>query len=139
QKWLWSNRQEQQGHRVCCLISAEGQLDVQLLSDAVQAVVQQHEILRTTYHHMPGMKIPVQCIAETVTYVQQSIDLRECGPREQEEDVDRLFQQEIGAASPHEQEAPLHLKIIVCSASRHFLLMSLPALSADSKTFTNLV
>ena len=64
QKHLWLLQQVAphlpQKTRCVCVI--DGSLDVALLKRALQQVVAQHEILRTSFLCLPEMKIPVQVI-----------------------------------------------------------------------------
>ncbi len=41
----------------------DGSLQEETLIQALAAVINQHEILRTTFHHRPGFPIPIQIIA----------------------------------------------------------------------------
>jgi len=60
QKHLWPLRQSDHGPSYCtrCVVRIEGELDVEILQQAIRHVIGQHEILRTTFtatrHDDPG-------------------------------------------------------------------------------------
>ncbi len=47
-----------------CVIKLTGKLDNAALRTAIAAVLEQHEILRTSFQRQPGMRMPVQVIGE---------------------------------------------------------------------------
>src|SRR5688572_12262978 len=63
QRSLWLD-QQRQGHEYHALgaVLIEGDLQSELLKSAVQAVVDRHEILRTTFQQHPGMPFPFQVV-----------------------------------------------------------------------------
>ena len=63
QKHLWLQQPDSPAYRAQCAILLEGDLKTEALKEAVQKVVDRHEILRTTCHRLPGMKIPFQVVA----------------------------------------------------------------------------
>src|SRR4051812_46500845 len=46
-----------------CAVVVKGNLDLAALRAALAAVVDRHEILRTTYAEIPGLSLPLQVIA----------------------------------------------------------------------------
>ena len=70
QKRVWLLHAEQLLPSIIgCVIEISGKLDQVRLCQALEQVVKQHEILRTTFQLLPGMTIPVQVIAESGTGV----------------------------------------------------------------------
>ena len=68
QKHLWLLQQQcgqSTPYLTSCVVKIEGELNTQLLKEALDHTFAQHEILRTTFQLLPGMTIPVQVIAET--------------------------------------------------------------------------
>ena len=70
QKHLWPLRQSDHGPSYCtrCVVRIEGELDVEILQQAIRHVIGQHEILRTTFRLLPGMTIPVQVISDRADF-----------------------------------------------------------------------
>src|SRR5689334_24509811 len=64
QEHVWALQQEAAGVRyeTECELVLEGEVEAGRLQRAIQEVVQEHEILRTTYRRLPELKIPVQVI-----------------------------------------------------------------------------
>src|SRR5688572_10057477 len=106
---------------------------------ALQNIIARHEILRTTFHHLPGLNTPIQVILDNNSSLLEHYDLTGKLPQEQIATVEELFNkaQQIPIAS--EQEIPLHLSLIALSSQKHILLISLPTLCADRITFRNLM
>jgi amino acid adenylation domain-containing protein/non-ribosomal peptide synthase protein (TIGR01720 family) len=59
QRQIWSRQPAAQ-----CVISLTGELHDDVLRRAIASVVEQHEILRTSFQRQPGMRTPVQVIGE---------------------------------------------------------------------------
>ena len=64
QKRLWSRQQRdgEQSYGASCKFLIKGPLNRQQLAESLQTVVERHEILRTAFHYLPGMTIPVQVV-----------------------------------------------------------------------------
>ncbi len=120
QKCLWSLQQIAGGdrYRAFCAIVVDGPLQHEALERAISSVVQRHEILRTTFHRAPGIKTPFQVVSPTPQFSLQDAD-------EPEQPFD-FFQGPL-----------LRLTLIKETDTRHSLLISLPALCADSATLAN--
>lgn len=84
QERLWSLLADGSSYRAQCALLIEGNLDSNLLKAACQQLVDRHEILRTTFHRLPGMKLPVQVIAERGDLAWQEVDLTGRSPEEQD-------------------------------------------------------
>ena len=50
-----------------CAVSLDGPLDQDVLRQALRMAISRHEILRTSFRSLAGMKFPVQVIAEDVS------------------------------------------------------------------------
>jgi amino acid adenylation domain-containing protein len=64
QKHLWTLQQKGLSHQAQCAILLEGALDVARLEDSVRSVIDQYEILRTSFELLPQLTTPVQVIAQ---------------------------------------------------------------------------
>ena len=138
QKSLWSLQQDgSHVYRAFTAISIEGPLQEHMLERAIRVVVQRHEILRTTFYRAPGIKTPFQVVSPAPLFSWESADLANFEPTQQK--------QKITECILHEQEKPfdffqgplLRVTLIKQSDARHLLLVSLPALCADSATLAN--
>ena len=120
--------------RAKCAVWVEGELKPEMLRLAARRVAERHEILRTSFVYLPGMALPLQVInAEGVPSweVLQSVGR---SPREQKEEVERLYREEAAVPTNLAQPSPLRLTLLALSAHHHLLLMSLPVLCADART-----
>ena len=64
QTLLWMLQRNGQVPPAQCAIMLEGSLKRDLLKTALGRVAERHEILRTTFHRLPGMTMPVQVISD---------------------------------------------------------------------------
>ncbi|BAZ11500.1 amino acid adenylation domain-containing protein [Calothrix sp. NIES-4071] len=135
QQRLWSLQQN--GYIYCSQLAIliTGSLNEKLLKSALQKVINRHEIFRTTFHHRPGIKIPIQVIADTSIPTWRSINLSE---QKQELKLDKLFQEEKSSISSLGNN-PLRLCLITLLDNQRILLITLPSLCADSWTLKNLL
>jgi amino acid adenylation domain-containing protein len=138
QQRLWA---AQQSARVAlparCALRCSGPLQAELLQRAAQRVIERHEALRTTFCSLSETESPIQVIGESSRPSWSEIDLTELQPQEQQKRLDALFE-EAAPVSYDESATPFQLTLLKLSASEHVLLLSLPALSADTATLNNL-
>ncbi|MBD2040239.1 non-ribosomal peptide synthetase [Microcoleus sp. FACHB-672] len=141
QKYLWCLQAFEQGYpyRVQCAVRIEGNLNKDILTIAIQNVVCRHEILRTTFHCLPGMTTPLQVIAETCQISLSEHDLRDLHPEQQEIQSEALFQTMLRQPFNFEKGSIFEFSLIKLSSHKHKLLLSLPAMNADGTTLKNLV
>ncbi|HEX6290123.1 MAG TPA: amino acid adenylation domain-containing protein [Herpetosiphonaceae bacterium] len=140
QKRLWQLQADgSAAYRAQGMVVIEGPLQPATLAEAIRQVADRHEILRTTFHLLPSTALPVQVIAEHAAPVYHTYDLTDHSPAEQESRLAALLDQ-LGAEHSDLQNGP-----VLCSAlatlapTKHALLLSLPALCADTTTIGNLI
>jgi len=137
QRRLWSLQKESQIYQSYCAILLEGDLDKSILKEALQQVINRHEILRTTFHSKRGIKIPVQVISECV-----SLSIPEYYLDEKEildQYLKKLFESASQRTFDWEQESLLYTSLVILSPQKSILFLSLPALCADRQSLNNLV
>ncbi|MEG4530221.1 amino acid adenylation domain-containing protein [Microcoleus sp. D2_18a_D3] len=139
QKYLWLLQQDSPAYRVQSAILIEGILQTERLKQALEKVSDRHEIIRTSFQRKAGLKIPIQVISEHSSVSWKWVNLSEVNPQEQEAKLEDIFQQEKSALFNFDRNPLWHLSLITLSSERHILLVSLPALCADSRTLKNLV
>src|SRR5205085_8337490 len=89
--WLLQERDaETNAYRAQCVVMLQGDLQPQLLEEAVSTVVQQHEILRTSFRSQPGMFLPLQVITDDVPTLHR-IDLTGLPREEQQARIEQLY------------------------------------------------
>src|SRR5205085_2641021 len=65
--WTLQQKRMQMPERARCLITIEGELNVQVLHRAVDMVAQRHDVLRLMFQRLPGMTIPLQQLVNVAT------------------------------------------------------------------------
>jgi amino acid adenylation domain-containing protein len=140
QKHLWSLQKSdcKSPYRAQCAVLISGNLDRAVLKEALRQVVNRHEILRSSFHRQPGLKVPLQVIAEAAEPAWQHADLSELGPDAQNAELEALFEEERSRPFSFDQTTLLRLSLIVLSSDSHILLINLPSLCGDSSTLKNL-
>ncbi|MCU1267653.1 MAG: Non-ribosomal peptide synthase:Amino acid adenylation [Acidobacteria bacterium] len=137
---LWRLQQSApaQSFRVRSLIEIEGELDPGILQTALESVVNQHEILRTSFQLLSGMTIPVQVIADTVAVKIQNYDLTQLNETTQQEKISDLFSEAGSCVVDYTQPSLLRIELLKLSAKKHLLLVSAPTLCADGPSLQRL-
>jgi amino acid adenylation domain-containing protein len=139
QQRLWLIQQDSQAYRAQCALLLEGYLKIEVLKEALHKIVRRHEILRTTFQSLPGMKVPVQVVADDSVLLLHHINLSDLGTQEQEAKIEELFQETRRQPFNFEQGPLLRFSLLTLSTNKHVLLVSLPSLCADAWTLKNLV
>ena len=137
QKRLWLLHQAGPVYRADCLIEISGGLDAGRLQKALDRVVARHEILRTTFERPPGLRVPVQVIHDEGTALWREVSL--AGTADPPAEVERLRELEGQRYFDLEGGPLVRALLIGLTATRHQLLLSLPALCVDAWSFRNLV
>jgi amino acid adenylation domain-containing protein len=139
QRRLWLLQDGNTAFRAQCALLVSGNLHLANLKSAVENLVDRHEILRTTFHSLPGMKFPVQVVGENRSYSWRSIDLSHLNEQDFEAEVEALWKHEKGCPFALDQGPLLHLTLVNRSAREHLLLINLPSICGDSWTLNNFV
>ncbi|MET0649247.1 MAG: amino acid adenylation domain-containing protein [Pyrinomonadaceae bacterium] len=134
QRRLWSlmSRGSGAAYRVQCAVLVEGSLDVAALRAALEGVAARHEILRTSFHLLPGLKVPVQVIDEGGVEWGLEVELSDAPAHEQQSAVEKMFETMKGA-SPAPDAGPLvRASLLRLGPEKKVLLLDVPALCADA-------
>ncbi|HEY9693234.1 MAG TPA: amino acid adenylation domain-containing protein [Oculatellaceae cyanobacterium] len=141
QKYLWTLQQIDSPlpYRVQCAVLIEGNLEQGILNNALQNVVNRHEILRTTFQCLPGMTIPLQVINDSSDIDIYNYDLTGISQEEQENKTEFLLHEISQQSLTSEITTVLSVSLVTWSLNKHILLLSLSAMNADSSTLLNLI
>src|SRR5262245_8223762 len=80
QERLWllqDHNSQQQSYRAQISLLLEGRMDHEKLRQAIETVARRHEILRTTFHTLDDVSVPVQVISDAVSPALLEHDLTE--------------------------------------------------------------
>ena len=124
----------------CCQLTIEidGQLNVETLKAALQKIVARHEILRTTFHLQPGLRIPFQVVADECAPAWHELDLRDMPAAQQDAQLEALRLQEQARPFDFERGPLLRVSLLRLSDAQHYLLLTLSALIADARALANI-
>ncbi|MEO0538403.1 MAG: amino acid adenylation domain-containing protein [Cyanobacteria bacterium P01_A01_bin.123] len=135
QKQLWSLQQGGKAYCCQCVLRITGDLQVETLKSAIQQIVDRHEILRTSFHRQPGMRVPIQVINGDSTFWYQEVSQND----PEYESIEALCQEERRFVFDFEQGPLLRMSLLQESVDQWFLLITLPSLCADSRSLENLL
>jgi amino acid adenylation domain-containing protein/non-ribosomal peptide synthase protein (TIGR01720 family) len=98
----------------------------------VRKVIGRHEILRTSFRCRPDMVLPLQVIAQDEPLDWDVVDISDVDARIQHEQLSALRQAALPRRRSISDAPALHARLAVLGRMRHVLLMTLPALCADT-------
>src|SRR4051794_40761592 len=141
QKYLWSLHQagDFRTYQVVSTVSIDGELRHEIVQRALTAIVDRHEILRTTFQRSPGIKTPFQVISEAPYFSWQLTDLSNLPSERLPIELENAFAAERDKPFDLERGPVLRSSLYRLSKEHHILLISLPALCSDSATVLNLM
>ncbi|WP_292766899.1 non-ribosomal peptide synthetase, partial [Nostoc sp. NOS(2021)] len=137
QKRLWLLQKDSQAYQAHCAIILEGNLKKEVLKEALNQIVNRHEILRTTFHCINGVKTPIQVINEYTFISLNEAYLEDKDAIEFE--IEKLFQSASQQSLDLDKGSLLLATLVTLTPQKHLLIVSLPALCADAPTLNNLV
>jgi amino acid adenylation domain-containing protein/non-ribosomal peptide synthase protein (TIGR01720 family) len=138
-QWVLQQHSERSPYRVQAQVLIEGNVDTDALLKAFFAVVNRHEILNTTFQHLPGMILPIQVINKPQAPSTQIYDLSHLNSSAQETEINALFQQALELPFDLQQSSPIHLFLIKLQTARQILILGLPAMCSDRPSLNRLV
>ncbi|MEL6229078.1 MAG: amino acid adenylation domain-containing protein [Cyanobacteria bacterium J06627_3] len=115
-----------------CRITLQGSIDLPLLQIALQAVVDHHEIFRTSFQETQGILLPLQVIQDRGTIIWQVVDITTDTAAEQAIKNHQATHRQLAKRA---DQACVQTTIFQISEQRHTLLLTLPALYADQQTY----
>ncbi|HKG12066.1 MAG TPA: amino acid adenylation domain-containing protein, partial [Pyrinomonadaceae bacterium] len=136
QKRLLSLGFDGASNRARCAILLEGAADEAALREALSKVVGRHEILRTEFRHVPGIKLPLQFVEDAAAVAWHDLELAGADPREEEAEIERVFR--LVGERQHEGEGEVSATLLKLSEDRRVLYVSASPLCADAATLMNL-
>jgi amino acid adenylation domain-containing protein/FkbM family methyltransferase len=137
--WLLQERSHGLNFRVQAEVRIDGELDRDLLHGALQAVVQRHEILRTSFQRVPGIKTSLQMVQDHLAARISGYDLTGFDPPAQRAELEELSRRLSGQGFDPAAGPVLKACLAVLSRREHALLLSLPALCSDRDSLINII
>jgi amino acid adenylation domain-containing protein len=131
QRRIWLLQEGAATYRSQIAIEIEGNLDVSLLRRSVADSIARHEVLRTRFQLLPGMKIPLQVVGEDCVYLWSEIDLRELSLKNEDKLLDDIFKNQ-GKRGFDFFNGPLIDLWLARLGHKHILFVNLPSICADA-------
>jgi amino acid adenylation domain-containing protein len=139
QERLWQWQAQSDGvYVVQCTLQIRGGLDASRLLQALRRIVSRHEILRTGFRKRPGMSLPFQVIADAGEVCWQTHDVSALAEQQQRTALMQMVQRER-TGFDLEGGAVVRALLVKLAEKKHGLVLSLPALCADTASLRNLV
>lgn len=133
QQRLWSLRPNAFWSR--CVVKIAGRIDPERLEQAIDKVVEAHEILRTTFTVLPGMTVPVQVIHADSPDCVKRYDLSALGQAEQQQQLSDLYTTTFDCDG-----LPLfRCDLFELAREETVMLLSAPVICADLRSLENIV
>jgi amino acid adenylation domain-containing protein len=141
QRHLWALEQGllESPYTAWCKVAIEGNIEVGAIEAAVATVVSRHEILRTTFHRLPELVLPLQVVDEDGGLIERTLDLSGWAPEEREATLAELTGRLSHCSIVRDVGPLLRLFLAILSHDRALLLVGLPALCADVVGLRNFV
>jgi amino acid adenylation domain-containing protein/FkbM family methyltransferase len=129
--WTLAAGDTRSPHQSVVAIGIAGALEVGALEAALTHVCRRHEILRTTFRRLPGMRLPLQAISAVRPQRLAVCDLAGCGPRARRRQAEAAFARLLELPRDLETGPVLAGVLLRQAAEQWLLLLGLPALCAD--------
>ena len=117
-------------YNIAVAVRLSGDLKIQVLQQALDAIVAHHEILRTNYTTENGN--PIQVINAPQSVELQIIDLQQYGEIEQETQIQKLLQQESQRPFNLASDMMLRGCLLQLAAREHVLLLVMHHIASDA-------
>jgi len=137
QERLWIAQPDGPRGRLQATVRLAGPLEPETLRSALGAVVDRHEILRTTFPHRPGIKLPFQLIHAELPPSFTSVDLSAAAPLEPA--LRELARDEREAELDPERGPLLRAAHAVLGGDRHLLVLTASLLCLDAASLPALL
>lgn len=132
QERLWLTEPDGPSGRVQATISLTGSLDPAGMQAAVRRLADRHEILRTTFAQRPGIRVPLQAVADELAPAWSTVDLSDLDADAQARRLRELADEEISVPLVF-GSGPLTRSVLVkLSDASHLLVLTFSGLCADA-------
>lgn len=139
QKRIWQLQQADDVYRVQATVRVTGQLQPEILQQALRQVCDRHELLQTVFRRLPGLTVPVQVVDKKAIFLSKPLDLSHLDQPAQAAQIDTLVQAARQQPFDYEHGPLLQVTWVMLSSEESLLLLGLPALCGDPWTLCPLV
>ena len=135
---LWEVYQQSQAYHAVGAISLDGPVAIDVLQQAMQTIVERHEIFRTIFYALPGMDVPMQIVSDP-QYDWRTESLKHLNFAEQQAHIKKTLQDLRADAWDIGKAPALQLQLLELADQKYLLILRLPAFCADTSTLYRLV
>ncbi len=140
QQQLWFISQLQPGtatYNIPVAVHIPGYLNLSALVNSINAIIQRHEILRTSFEIVDGES--AQKVVDFVNFTVPQVDLQHLGQQQQEIEIKTLSIQEAQASFDLGQPPLLRAKLVKLQPEKSILILTLHHLVGDGSSINILV
>ncbi|MBL8150715.1 MAG: hypothetical protein JNN15_12385, partial [Blastocatellia bacterium] len=132
QKRFWNLEEQGSNLTSQLVLLVNGCLEIEKLTLSLRSVVAQNEALRLSFEYLPGMKTPVQILNDF-----EPLELKRLDAKNRPKDlaIESTLQEEREAFNLSKGLASV---LISFSENEHALLITIPAISADTRSLINI-
>lgn len=131
QRRIWSLRQAGSFYNSQIALSIAERVEVSALQKALQKQVRRHQILRTRFRSLPGMKFPVQVISDDDSIEWEDRRMLGLEPNEHEAEVVNILADCRRRAFDLDRGPLLRAAICGPAPDKRLLILTIPALCGD--------
>lgn len=136
QRKVWLLMQDSPAYLAQFALLIEQKLNAEALEKSLKDICH-HQSLRTTFHRLPEMKVPVQIVSNEPTLFWQRVSVR--SEVDEEKLVENLLAEQRNLSFDFERGPLVRTLLVELSEIRHILLLTLPSLCADEQTLKKII
>ncbi len=134
QEQLWVEEPEGPKGRIQAVVELEGSFEPADLQAALERLVQRHEILRTTFVHHAGIRVPLQVIHDSLAPQWDTLDLRGAGEAERPTRIRAAADEELRRPLDFEHGPLVHALLADAGDRTRTFVLTLPSPCADDRS-----
>jgi amino acid adenylation domain-containing protein len=138
QRLVWRLQEHRQLPNAQVILRIAGHVDEGVLHAALEGVRKRHEALRTTFHRVPGMTLPLQTVNGERDPEWRRHDLQHLTPQDQDSQATHLAEAERHTPFDLEHGPIVRPLLVDMDVDRHLLVITLPAVSMDRRALSHL-
>lgn len=138
QRHLWLQQENNADYAAQAAFLIAGNLNIEVLQEAIKVVVNRHEVLLTSFHSLPGVKIPVQVSQKNKLFDWHIVDFSHHKSDEQSTKIENYLITERRLINESDNDSTLRLSLLTLAQQKYLLVLTLPSLCADGWTLNNL-
>src|SRR5690349_16405178 len=139
QERLWKWLQTGQIENTQCMVMLEGEFDPGRFQQALQRIVDKHEILHTTFSTLPGMDMPMQVVGRSKEIPCPIMSLKGLDASAQQNVLAEQWQNLQHQPLGFEHGPLINVLLLRLADQRHALMLRMCALCADASTLKHFV